>query len=400
MINYKWANNWQWTLLNPITAIWTTMVLSSWQWDRFPSVYPYLLTIKKIVAWSVTQREMIKVTNKSWDIFTIVRSAWTCLPNDSSDTQWTTAFAFDPDDNVSMTIPYEIIEDIYSWILDRLLKSWDYMTWLFWLAESSNIASATPALSAANWNTVHITWTTTITSFWTLPAWVVMNLIFDWALTLTHNATSLILPTAANILTAAWDTAIFESKWSWNWVCLNYQRKSWQALDNSTNISSLTEDTVWDMTADYLVKYDTVNKKIKVNKYMATDAEATAWLIETKFINPKQIPWKYISSATVTKTSDSTWSWTWVTLVAIPSNAKIWVVNIESLRDGNICYSNSWVIYLDWSWITSITAQANSWTTEYFWTLYKSWSNILITWDIWIDTSPIDTLTFTIDFRT
>jgi hypothetical protein len=47
-------------------------------------------------------------------------------------------------------------------------------------------------------------------------------LVFAGALTFTHNATSLILPGAANITTAAGDVAWVESLGSGNWRCLVY----------------------------------------------------------------------------------------------------------------------------------------------------------------------------------
>jgi len=98
--------------------------------------------------------------------------------------------------------------------------------------KSTDIASATTTdLSTANGNYVHITGTTTITSFGnSTPAGTQMTVVFDWILTLTHNATSLKLPTGANIITQVWDAAIFESEWSGNWKCVSYLRADWQAV--------------------------------------------------------------------------------------------------------------------------------------------------------------------------
>ena len=60
--------------------------------------------------------------------------------------------------------------------------------------KSSNLASAsTVNIGAATGDYIHITGTTTITSFGTIAAGVERTLVFDGALTLTHNATSLIL---------------------------------------------------------------------------------------------------------------------------------------------------------------------------------------------------------------
>lgn len=81
------------------------------------------------------------------------------------------------------------------------------------LTTGTPIASATTTdLSTVVGNNVHITGTTTITALGTLPAGTQMTVIFDGALTLTHNASSLILPGSANITTAANDVATFVSE--------------------------------------------------------------------------------------------------------------------------------------------------------------------------------------------
>lgn len=72
----------------------------------------------------------------------------------------------------------------------------------------------------------HVTSTTTITDIDFSPAldgaqaWVV----FDGALTLTHNATTLQLPGGANIVTAAGDRALFVQDATDNVICLEYVR--------------------------------------------------------------------------------------------------------------------------------------------------------------------------------
>lgn len=66
--------------------------------------------------------------------------------------------------------------------------------------------------------------TTSITSFGSGQASIVRILKFDSVLTLTHNATSLILPGGANITTAAGDVAVMVSLGSGNWRCVNYMR--------------------------------------------------------------------------------------------------------------------------------------------------------------------------------
>ena len=89
---------------------------------------------------------------------------------------------------------------------------------------SATLASAsTVAIGAAEANYIFISGTTTITAFDTVQSGTERTLEFQGALTLTYNATSLILPGAANITTAAGDTAIFRSEGSGNWRCIVYQ---------------------------------------------------------------------------------------------------------------------------------------------------------------------------------
>ena len=66
---------------------------------------------------------------------------------------------------------------------------------------------------------ITISGTTTITSLGTIDSGIERTLIFSGALTLTHNSTSLILPTGANILTVSGDSFTFRSLGSGNWRC-------------------------------------------------------------------------------------------------------------------------------------------------------------------------------------
>lgn len=101
-------------------------------------------------------------------------------------------------------------------------------------------AATTDLGSAVDWK-ISITGTVTITSFGT-RAHCFKALRFAGALTLTHNATSLILPSGANITTAAGDTCLATSDGSGNWRIRAYQRASGKALVGpaSTDISDAT----------------------------------------------------------------------------------------------------------------------------------------------------------------
>lgn len=116
-------------------------------------------------------------------------------------------------------------------------------------AETTYGSAATTNIANAASNSCLINGTTTITSFGTVASGAIRRVRFSGILTLTHNATSLILPTGADITTAAGDTAEFMSLGSGNWVCTRYNRASGAALVSSggggaaTDIQTFTSGT-------------------------------------------------------------------------------------------------------------------------------------------------------------
>jgi hypothetical protein len=110
------------------------------------------------------------------------------------------------------------------------------------LSKGADIASAgTTNIAAATGNYVHVTGTTTITALGTAQAGASRVVVFDGILTLTHNGTSLILPTGASITTAAGDSAMFVSEGSGNWKCVDYQRADGTALVGGGALINWTE---------------------------------------------------------------------------------------------------------------------------------------------------------------
>lgn len=109
--------------------------------------------------------------------------------------------------------------------------------------QGSNVASAS-TISLGEGGYFLITGTTTITDidFATDKAGRVAILRFGGALTLTHSGT-LILPTSANIVTAAGDTAIFVSEGSDTVRCVAYQRFSGEAIVGTASISDVLTGT-------------------------------------------------------------------------------------------------------------------------------------------------------------
>lgn len=108
------------------------------------------------------------------------------------------------------------------------------------LTTIQTIASATTTnLGSLSSNLVHITGTTTITSFGSSASTAapIYFITFAGILQLTYNGTSLILPSAANITTAAGDFAIALYLGSGNWQVLAYYRASGQALVGGSGAS-------------------------------------------------------------------------------------------------------------------------------------------------------------------
>lgn len=94
----------------------------------------------------------------------------------------------------------------------------------FSTASTDMASAATVNLANATGTLVNITGTVTITALGTVGAGAERDLVFAGILTFTHNATSLILPGAANITTAAGDVARMRSLGGGNWRCVSYTR--------------------------------------------------------------------------------------------------------------------------------------------------------------------------------
>ena len=112
-------------------------------------------------------------------------------------------------------------------------------------SKSANLASAaTTDLSTTTGNFVDITGTVTITAFGSVAAGASRVLRFTGILTLTHNATSLILPSGANIQTAVGDVAHMRSLGSGNWICVSYMRADGTALISSGSVVTAQGDLI------------------------------------------------------------------------------------------------------------------------------------------------------------
>lgn len=143
-------------------------------------------------------------------------------------------------------------DDVKEVTADALAALWE---------KGADIASA-GTISVGEGGTFHVTGTTTITDIdpATDKAGRFFILIFDGALTLTHNASTLILPGAANITTAAGDSAIFVSEGSDAVRCVSYNKASGQPVKFSGALVYINSAlTPINATAGYDVPFATAN---------------------------------------------------------------------------------------------------------------------------------------------
>jgi hypothetical protein len=128
-------------------------------------------------------------------------------------------------DNTSQLISPLDLRDWISDGIDSFVTQKDVSTFenAFYECKGSTLAAAaTVNLSLATGNFVHVSGTTAITSFGTLPAGSRFILYFEDAVVVTYNATTLIIPGAANITTTAGDCMMLISEGSGSWRVVGY----------------------------------------------------------------------------------------------------------------------------------------------------------------------------------
>ena len=89
------------------------------------------------------------------------------------------------------------------------------------------LSNPTVDLNSVAGNLVHITGTTTVTSFGTASqAGIKRTVIFDGALVLSYNASTLVFPGSANVNTLAGDVAEVVADTTTKWIVTSYVRRA------------------------------------------------------------------------------------------------------------------------------------------------------------------------------
>ena len=228
----KFANNAVSRLAGNITNIATTLTITPGDGAKFPALGAGEHFAATLVKADGTL-EIVKVTARSTDTLTIARAI-----EPVGGVQ--TAHSFSAGDKIELRLTAGSVgselDRLETAIGNYVPKAGGTMTGALGFtgaavneAEGNAIASATTVdLNAATGNFLHITGTTAITTV-TLGQGRERTVVFDGALTLTNGA-SLILPTGANITTAAGDVAVFRGEGTGVTRCVAYTRASGQPI--------------------------------------------------------------------------------------------------------------------------------------------------------------------------
>lgn len=140
--------------------------------------------------------------------------------------------------------------------LDDNLRAMQAAVVLALNSKGTDKASAgTVDLSATDGLFHDVTGTTTITAFGTVRAGVWKVLKFEGALTLTHNATSLIIPGGANVITANGDMCMVTSEGSGNWRVNWYVKATSGVLPVGFGMSPITASLGADVDLNNTANY-------------------------------------------------------------------------------------------------------------------------------------------------
>jgi len=112
--NYKNVENWETILFWDISASATSMSCKAWEWALFSTEFPFLLTLEKYSGGFVIKREIVKVTNRVDDLFTIVRAYKLCVQDDTAEPKTMTqnGLTFSSGDSITNAIYAENDADI------------------------------------------------------------------------------------------------------------------------------------------------------------------------------------------------------------------------------------------------------------------------------------------------
>lgn len=200
--NYTAINNLTSELYAPISSTATSLQVNSWEWERWWSTFPIIATLEKYDSSNkVSQREIVIITARSWDVLTITRKAFACFPTDDDTVLSLKARSFDAWDTISNYIAKEYL-DVINEAIDDLYDNWNerikaIATWWLWIEVTDwNVRvwseeyyfewwTATLTDDSTNYVMLDWAWNIIIDTTWRNQQYVKVATIIteDWAIT-------------------------------------------------------------------------------------------------------------------------------------------------------------------------------------------------------------------------
>lgn len=423
--NYKTANNATGQLKFPISSSAGTLQLNTGQWGRFPSVYPYKLTITQkdpTITTKVIKRSIVEVSNRSWDIFTITWGAGSCPPDDDSNTPGTQAFSFDASSDVELLLTAEQVNDIQNEIVsinsNKLSKA-EYQagTYVYWASSTWNddyvltlpispgayavgqtfrfmadVANSGPARLNINW-----LWFITIKKLHDqelengdIEAWQIVMASYDGTYFQMNSQIATIAQASVWAITDSsymlWEEISTSDVTNW-YLCLFLE--TWPTFAQATgelNIWDISWNTRWDIPVISTGIYSSTfklsarkNTSPSVNLTLRLETDDGTWKPSWLLVHANSIativPW----SLTTTKADTTfTWNWAftipveWTPLHLVPYQGTYWSETINATNYYVIWISTNdtttrWISMWNWTvwWARTTTKWAYVYSTSF-----------------------------------
>jgi len=416
-------NNAFWELLWSIGASTTTMSIKDSKWWLFPTTFPYRLTIEQLSNSLVTKREIVEVTNKTGDTFTITRAVETCPLNSDAITQTQTAQSFTDGALVQMRFTWWIYNDLYTEVYTNIpadlslkLDKTTYNSEKIAYASSSTwnddyVVSISDVISLTDWQTFKIkadvwnTWTATlnVNSLWAktlkkLKAsafadletgdlianqiyFAIYNSSNGWFFQFSIDVAQVVVPDVGSTKSTivAWENIT-----SWNALYIHTDWKVYKTdASNSSKINFVwfatnTISSWWNVVVDTSWISNTQSWLTAWSNYYLT---STAWAISTTAWTNIAHIWTAISwNLILLKAYEQIKSWTWTkdcnewnaaivithNLWKIPKiiNMISWLSNSNMENNSSSYYYNN-VNLLNWNYIWQYNSMYKG--TTYIW---------------------------------
>lgn len=235
-----------------------------------------------------------------------------------------TSITADTDDQIDIKIAGADDFQLTANKLDVLAGSTLKVTGTETLTKGADVASATDLLVNIDGNIFDVTGTTTIATIATKGIGTVIKLHFDGVLTLTHDATNLILPGGANITTAAGDEAEFYEYAAADWRCTKYTKADGKAV-----ISSATKEFIVRAVA----VGDVFGYGTNVGDFQVTQI-AVAGIVKYVFHIPHDFT--SLTDAVVVVIPDTTETIQWDVTTDFGANGEAYTTNSDSITNATL----------------------------------------------------------------